>query len=448
MAEVSVPEEFLFDVSRSMEDLTSTQREISRSLESFNSSVNKISEVSENLSGSINTLQNGSLFPTDLLDGIKSLTGTIQEQTRSNEQSAQGMFDILRPQPTTRPINPNSVADILSSIPRFEEGGEMKESGAAVVGESGPELLLIPEGAQVAPLSAEKIGNKYTGVMDQINPIEYLQEFLKSKDVLIAFDEEGKTAVPASSEISFEPFNIENRIKETIEEQKLIANDFRKGIVDRREASDKIDLLDNLNDELAFLQYSSKEDYLKSLNPETQETPIEAQEVSSEGTQIGQITNPNLNEQQTAVAENDAELATTRNAVSEQERLSTGLNTGVQTESSLAATQPTQISEMQTGTQTLARSETPAPQPPQQPRIEQVSIQEVSTIERQSGQNVNIPSNLSVTVTKDENTEKLLKEMNSSLNRMNSLLSQMAGSLSKTFISSDSYPIRPSNKNF
>jgi hypothetical protein len=103
---------------------------------------------------------------------------------------------------------------------------------------------------------------------------------------------------------------------------------------------------------------------------------------------------------------------------------------------------------MQTGTQTLARSETPAPQPPQQPRIEQVSIQEVSTIERQSGQNVNIPSNLSVTVTKDENTEKLLKEMNSSLNRMNSLLSQMAGSLSKTFISSDSYPIRPSNKNF
>jgi hypothetical protein len=106
------------------------------------------------------------------------------------------------------------------------------------------------------------------------------------------------------------------------------------------------------------------------------------------------------------------------------------------------------MSEMETGTQTLSRTESPTPQSPQQTRIEQVSVQEVQPIQTQRQQNVSIPENLSVTVIKDENTENLLKEMNSSLNRMNSLLSQMTGSLSKTFISSDSYPIRPSNKNF
>lgn len=464
MAEVNVPEDFLFDVSKSMEDLTSTQREITRSLDSFNSAVNKVSEVTQGLEGSINTLQNGSLFPTDLLEGIKSLSVTIQEQTRSNDQSAQGMFDILRPQPITRPINPNSVADILSSVPRFEEGGEMKESGAAVVGESGPELLLIPDGAQVAPLSAEKIGDKYSGAMDQINPVEFLQEFLRSKEVLVAFDENGKTVVPSSSDISFEPFNIENRIKETIAEQEGIRDNFRKGIVDRREASDKIDLLDKLQSEISFLQYSSKEDYLKSLNPEIPEVSIEAQEIFAEGTQIGQITNPNLSDQQVTQEQSGTELASTPNVVSEQERLATGFNavseqqrlttgsnTGVQAEASLALTQPAQMSEMQTGTQTLARPETPTPpqpQPPQQTMIEQVTAQEVVTTQRQGQQNINIPQNLSVTVIKDENTENLLKEMNSSLNRMNSLLSQMTGSLSKTFISSDSYPIRPSSKNF
>jgi hypothetical protein len=451
VAEVKVPEEFLFDVSRSMEDLAFTQREVSRSLDSFNSAANKISEISQSLDGSITSLQNGSLFPTDLLEGIRNLTGTIQEQTRSNEQSSQDMFDILRPQPTTRPINPNSVADILSSIPRFEEGGEMKESGAAVVGESGPELLLIPEGAQVAPLSAEKIGNKLSGSVDQINPVEFLQEFFKSKDVLVSFNEDGKTAVPPSDNISFEPFNIEQRIKETIKEQEGIKKDFRKGIVERREATDKIDVLENLENELNFLQYTSKEDYLKSLNPETPETSIQAQEISAEGTQIGQITNPNLSDQQAAQAQSGTELANTPNAVSEQERLATGSNTGAQTEASLALTQPAQMSEMEIGTQTLARTGTPTPQPPQPPQqtsIEQVTAQDVGTVQRQGQQNVTIPDNLSVTVIKDENTENLLKEMNSSLNRMNSLLSQMTGSLSKTFISSDSYPIRPSNKNF
>ncbi len=44
------------------------------------------------------------------------------------------------------------------SLPRLAEGGDILRSGAAIVGEEGPEILDLPTGAQVRPLSADNGG--------------------------------------------------------------------------------------------------------------------------------------------------------------------------------------------------------------------------------------------------------------------------------------------------
>ena len=41
----------------------------------------------------------------------------------------------------------------LIQLPSFQQGGYMKRSGAALVGEAGPELLQLPTGARVTPMS-------------------------------------------------------------------------------------------------------------------------------------------------------------------------------------------------------------------------------------------------------------------------------------------------------
>ena len=42
----------------------------------------------------------------------------------------------------------------IPKIPKLAEGGIIDQSGIAMVGEAGPELLSLPRGASVSPLSA------------------------------------------------------------------------------------------------------------------------------------------------------------------------------------------------------------------------------------------------------------------------------------------------------
>ena len=48
----------------------------------------------------------------------------------------------------------NVAGGIVSAIPGLQHGGTITRSGAALVGERGPEVVSLPRGAQVAPLGA------------------------------------------------------------------------------------------------------------------------------------------------------------------------------------------------------------------------------------------------------------------------------------------------------
>jgi hypothetical protein len=298
-----------------------------------------------------------------------------------------------------------------------------------------------------------------------------MKEFLGSQKVLVASTPDGYQILPGSSESIFQPFDITQKIKERSESEEAIFNNYRLPIIERRKSSDAIQLLDRLESEvLPFLNFLEREDYIKSLNPpalpqneisSTLETglPESVSQITAPSLSIDnqtetniesipQIATPNLS----AVVQKTEETPLTGTGSFLGRSLSTLSSPGeqeTQTEASLVSTPGEQISQLTVQSSELSRpTPPPTPAPSQNPPIETVTVREVVVPEKSSPSNLSIPQNLSVTVTKDENTENLLKEMNTSLNRMNELLFQMSGSLSKSFISPDSYPIRPSNKNF
>ena len=71
----------------------------------------------------------------------------------------------------------------FKEIPKLEKGGDIMEAGRVLVGERGPEELLLPRGAQVRPLS-ESATNQYTFesgafVLEakELKDIQTIQEF-------------------------------------------------------------------------------------------------------------------------------------------------------------------------------------------------------------------------------------------------------------------------------
>lgn len=454
MAEVTVPEEFLFGISQSMEDLTSSQKEISSSIGSLNRTLDEFSDVNQDLNSAMKGLSPQALIPQELLDGIANLSGAIQNQTRSNEESSREIFDVLRPQPTTTPINPGLFSDILSGVPRFEEGGKMERAGAAVVGEAGPELLLIPEDAGVSPIDTGFF-EKFSAFSENLDAQEFMKEFFGSDKLLITSTRDGQKAIPSPlPNENFEPWDITNKIEEKIKESVLIKDDFRQGIVDRRKAIDAINILEALKSMLPRLSYQQKDEYEESLKlSSSQENEINA-EMSEAERGLNQILNPSLQGEGKEnaginAAQTGAEASLETEPGKNLESPTAGTTaTGAETEANLIKTVGDQVGKLITPSG-LSKPATPAPKAPEAPKVEQVVAQEVQqNIESTRSPKLNIPQNLSVTVTKDENGEKLLNDINDSLKQMNSLLVQMTASLSKTFIAPDSYPIRPSNKNF
>jgi TP901 family phage tail tape measure protein len=76
------------------------------------------------------------------------------------------MVDILR-----KPLN---LFSLIPGVPSFGTGGIQTSSGAAIVGERGPELVHLPGGSQVAPISRSTTNNFTANYSDRREPQSFL----------------------------------------------------------------------------------------------------------------------------------------------------------------------------------------------------------------------------------------------------------------------------------
>jgi hypothetical protein len=93
---------------------------------------------------------------------VRGLTDSIKESFKEQILSQEGIFNLLqknidstksqenKPNPQV-PNYGELIKSVFSKIPKLEAGGEITKSGAAIVGEKGPELVQLKAGSVVSP---------------------------------------------------------------------------------------------------------------------------------------------------------------------------------------------------------------------------------------------------------------------------------------------------------
>ncbi len=108
-----------------------------------------------------------------LWDGIKSMWSRLTDWVSDKISS---LINKLNPFKGSRfSISP-------PSIPGLASGGEITDSGLALVGENGPELLQLPRGAQVIPLSGIDYDSFAQAIAKYINPSITLNTTINSPE--------------------------------------------------------------------------------------------------------------------------------------------------------------------------------------------------------------------------------------------------------------------------
>jgi hypothetical protein len=465
VAEINVPEEFLFDISKSIEDLSLSQNKVVNSIDNLNAMIDGLSDTSEDLSKAINTFSPSEGANKELLSGIADLTSAIRRQTESGEESSKNIFDILRPTPETGAPRASNLSGILESIPRFEEGGEMQKSGAAIVGEKGPELLLLPQGSQISPLESSFF-ESFDAFLKGIDSSEYVENLLGGKKFFIHNPDDGSGPVlyPNTTEsVNSSPIILKEKIESERAIQKGIFNNPTESSADRTFAKSALQILENLERIPGQAQYNSLETYFPSVLEKLPTQPVDILTGLTETLKTGSPESINQIDSLTAtetpsispiLSPNETTQASMQEETSFIEQSSPAISSPVNKPPSSAPeiaamgvkSEANSISELVNNTQTLARQESPlVPPPPPPPASTTIIQQEPPAFSAPATTEAKAPAQ---SMPSFDNSEKLLKEMNENLSRVASLMAQMNGSLSKVTISSESYPIRPSNKNF
>lgn len=80
------------------------------------------------------------------------LRGQFNSQFDNVAPNSQGLVDLAN-SPYAGPGHKSVIKALMNGAPNFARGGVMPRSGQAVVGENGPEVVMLPAGAQVMPPS-------------------------------------------------------------------------------------------------------------------------------------------------------------------------------------------------------------------------------------------------------------------------------------------------------
>lgn len=436
MADNFINEEFLLDFNKSLEMIATTQSSLNQKIDGLGNSLEDLTSSSKELNTTIsdkfNQEDSFSGIP-NLIDGINSLNNIVKQQAENTDKSAKDLFSILNP------VGAANNAGALPNLPRFAEGGTMEKTGAAIVGERGPELVLLPENSQVYPLETDSF-DRFEGFFANIIPSKIMEQIFGSDKVLLGKDETGNVMVypdtKQSPDKTFEPYSLSEKIESQIVKEEAILNTPGVASIQQEESEDVLNLLDSFMQELLPKYNFQPKSKLIEIR-EAAETAIKGQLATAENllAQGVEATTPLL-EPGGAIA---ATIETTRNILSKESTTTPAEATVEKTPGSELAVETEKLSPPPaTPTQVVA----PPPTPPA--ATPAIINQEIPA---GTAQNINFPETFSVTIAKYEEGERQFTELKQMLTSMYSVLNEIKDGESHLNIS-DSYPIRPTSSVF
>lgn len=436
MADNFINEEFLLDFNKSLEMIATSQSSLNQKIDGLGNSLENLTSTSKELNTTISDKFNPEeLFSgiPNLIDGINSLSNTVKQQGESADKSAKDLFSILNP------VGAANTAGALPNLPRFAEGGTMEKTGAAIVGERGPELVLLPENSQVYPLETDSF-DRFEGFFANIIPSKIMENMFGSDKVLLGKDEAGNVMVypdtKEGTDKTFEPYSLTEKIESQIIKEEAILNTPGVSSIRQEESEDVLNLLDSFMQEILPKYDFQPKSKLIEIR-EAAETAIKGQLATAENllAQGVEATKPLL-EPGGVIA---ATIETTKNILNKPTTTAPAETTVEKTPGSELAVEKEKLSPPPIPTPQVV-----APQPAPPAPTPSVITQEISS---GAAQSINFPETFSVTITKYEQGEKQFAELKEMLTSMYSVLNEIKEGESHLNIS-DSYPIRPTSSVF
>lgn len=434
MAENQLSEEFLFDFSKSLESISTSNKEVGAGLRSISSEI-------ENLGSKIDSLDGGTPLRSldDLTKEISSLRNSISEQNRVNEQNSDSLFSILNPLGGVNPVG------FTENLPRFEDGGIMTNNGAAIVGERGPELVLLPKNSEISPLSTEFF-DQFSNYLNTIDPAKVMESIFGSDKIILSKSENSISVLPdldSAPSKNFEPFDLLEKIESQIVTEENIIKDPASSSISVRESEDVLSLLDYIKSDLIpSLEFKSPEtplSQIESVQVQNRPTPIEeinqplrVQELLRPEVQEGTGSISQTIESVSQLIPNELRQANTAPEI-QALRENVPLQLTQQNEQSLPSNQISETGRIQSQVNEQLRTLTQ--------QITNNNIQE-------TGRSLQFPETISVQVDKDNQSKEQFDQLKEILSAMASILQNISQNTSDQHFRSDSFPIRPKSRNF
>ena len=185
-----IPESVIMDLGRNLDAFMKKQDQmigkISSGLDKFDSIPDRIEKAQNSVFEKIEKAASPINLGSDIGKKLDSLVKGIAEQNTESKTSSEKILSIFKPAKGEGERKPTDLTSILSALPKFEKGGTVTESGAAIVGEAGPEVTLLPKGSEVVPLKLEDVFRETSQYFKSIDPALSLKEIFGSDDLIFS----------------------------------------------------------------------------------------------------------------------------------------------------------------------------------------------------------------------------------------------------------------------
>ena len=218
-----IPESVILDLGRNLDTFMKKQDQmigkISSSLDKFDSIPDRIGKAQNSVFEKIEKSSSQINLGSDIGKKLDSLVKGIAEQNIESKTSSEKILSIFKPAKAEGERKPADLTSILSSLPKFKNGGEVKEGGMGVVGDAGPEVVLLPKGAEVVPLKLEDVFRETSQYFKSIDPAISLKEIFGSDDLIFSRSEGEflayrKKAGSEEPDNNFDPISLTKKVED------------------------------------------------------------------------------------------------------------------------------------------------------------------------------------------------------------------------------------------
>jgi hypothetical protein len=218
-----IPESVILDLGRNLDTFMKKQDQmigkLSSGLDKFDSIPDRIEKAQNSVFEKIEKAASPINLGSDIGKKLDSLVKGIAEQNIESKTSSEKILSIFKPAKAEGERKPADLTSILSALPKFKNGGEVKEGGMGIVGDAGPEVVLLPKGSEVVPLKLEDVFRETAQYFKSIDPSVSLKEIFGSDDLIFSKSEGEflayrKKANSEEPDDNFDPISLTKKVED------------------------------------------------------------------------------------------------------------------------------------------------------------------------------------------------------------------------------------------